>query len=621
MRGRLQLVPGELVASNGRNYRIVEVLDFESVIGCNLESGRNAPLAIQSLEPVEEIAATGIRDIETIGAEDWQTAQTRYAAIKPLLAFDSGRRDVEARAKETGFSFPTLYRWIRRYRSVGTLDALVPEKRGVKRGTKRLSPHAESLIQEAIEKLYLTVERPSVQRVVDDVRRRAFEQELAEVPHANTIRARVAAIDEKKRMRRRGQKERAKNEFTPVPGQFPHADYPLSVVQIDHTPADILLVDDVYRMPIGRPWITLAIDVYSRMVAGYYLSFDAPSETSVAMCVANAVLPKDEWLALHEVDASWPVWGMMDAIHVDNGADFRSSGFRNACMMHDIRLEYRPVKQPRFGGHIERLLGTLLGEMHSLPGTTFSSVKERGEYPSEKRAAMTKSEFEQWLVTLICKVYHKRMHNELGMTPEKQWEIGIFGNAETAGRGVPAIPGNRHALLLDFLPSFERTIQQRGVSIDGLNYYADVLRGWINAKDPDKKTQKRQFIFRRDPRDISVVWFYDPTLEEYFRVPFADQSLPTMSVWEYQEARSRAKAEGMRSVDERAIARAIGELREQTRAAAAKTKTARRKQQRRKEHRRNTAPAQAKPAQQPAPAAPDTSGLVSGDVGRLDDIS
>ena len=70
------------------------------------------------------------------------------------------------------------------------------------------------------------------------------------------------------------------------------------------------------------------------------------------MCVAHSVLPKDEWLILHKVNAEWPVWGMPKKIYVDNGADFRSDNFQQSCMMYGINLEFRPVKTPRYGGHI-----------------------------------------------------------------------------------------------------------------------------------------------------------------------------------------------------------------------------------------------------------------------------
>ncbi len=608
--------------TSGKIYRITEVLDLETVIGLDVESARSCTLRIADLAPAVG-GTVMVRDLDTIADEDWKTAQSRYAAIQPLLdRFDVGRREVEARAQEVGINFTTLYRWLKLYRDAGTLDGLMPEKRGVRRGAKKISVHAEQIIQDVISVLYLTVQRPSVQKVVLEARRRCIEAQLTEVPHPNTVRARVAEISERETLRKRGYREKAKNKFIPVPGQFPNADYPLAVVQIDHTPADIILVDDIYRKPIGRPYITMAIDVFSRMVVGYYLSFDAPSVTSVGMCVAQAILPKDDWLVLHKVDAKWPVSGLMTTIHVDNGSDFRSESFRNSCMMYNIRLEYRPVKQPRYGGHIERLLGTMLKEIHDLPGTTFSSIKERDEYDSEKHATMTKSEFETWLVTLICKVYHKRLHSSIGMTPEKKWELGIFGDKNTPGRGMPALPANREVLLLDFLPMFKRTIQADGVSVDGLTYYADVIRQWINADDPDTPGKKRQFIFRRDPRDISVIWFHDPELKMYFRIPYADQTIPSMSIWEYQQAVSRARQQGMKSVDEAMVLQALNDLRQQVDGSSERTKKARRQQQKRKEHAKKVSPSQPLTSNRSVleKAAP-ASMLLKGVVKPLDDIA
>ncbi|MBU2858761.1 DDE-type integrase/transposase/recombinase [Acidithiobacillus ferrooxidans] len=614
--------PGKMVMTSGKIYRITEVLDLETVIGLDVESARSCTLRIADLAPAAD-GTVMVRDLDTIADEDWKTAQSRYAAIQPLLdRFDVGRREVEARAQEVGINFTTLYRWLKLYRDAGTLDGLMPEKRGVRRGAKKISVHAEQIIQDVISVLYLTVQRPSVQKVVLEARRRCIEAQLTEVPHPNTVRARVAEISERETLRKRGYREKAKNKFIPVPGQFPNADYPLAVVQIDHTPADIILVDDIYRKPIGRPYITMAIDVFSRMVVGYYLSFDAPSVTSVGMCVAQAILPKDDWLVLHKVDAKWPVSGLMTTIHVDNGSDFRSESFRNSCMMYNIRLEYRPVKQPRYGGHIERLLGTMLKEIHDLPGTTFSSIKERDEYDSEKHATMTKSEFETWLVTLVCKVYHKRLHSSIGMTPEKKWELGIFGDKNTPGRGMPALPANREVLLLDFLPMFKRTIQADGVSVDGLTYYADVIRQWINANDPDTPGKKRQFIFRRDPRDISVIWFHDPELKMYFRIPYADQTIPSMSIWEYQQAVSRARQQGMKSVDEAMVLQALNDLRQQVDGSSERTKKARRQQQKRKEHAKKVSPSQPLTSNRSVleKAAP-ASMLLEGVVKPLDDIA
>ena len=60
---------------------------------------------------------------------------------------------------------------------------------------------------------------------------------------------------------------------------------------------------------------------------------------------------------------------------------------RRACEQYGIALDYRPIQQPHMGGHIERLLGTLMRALHALPGATFSNAQQRGHYDSEASAA------------------------------------------------------------------------------------------------------------------------------------------------------------------------------------------------------------------------------------------
>ena len=78
----------------------------------------------------------------------------------------------------------------------------------------------------------------------------------------------------------------------PVPGTY-RVDNALDVVQIDHTPVDVIVVDEVYRLPIGRPWLTLAIDVATRVVVGFYVSLEAPSSTSLAICLPRPSYPRN----------------------------------------------------------------------------------------------------------------------------------------------------------------------------------------------------------------------------------------------------------------------------------------------------------------------------------------
>ena len=62
----------------------------------------------------------------------------------------------------------------------------------------------------------------------------------------------------------------------------------LDQVQIDHTVMDLIVVDDRDRQPIGRPYLTVAIDVCSRCLVGMVVTLEPPSAVSVGLCLAHA---------------------------------------------------------------------------------------------------------------------------------------------------------------------------------------------------------------------------------------------------------------------------------------------------------------------------------------------
>src|SRR5207249_707798 len=96
--------------------------------------------------------------------------------------------------------------------------------------------------------------------------------------------------------------------------------------------------------------------------------------------------------------------------------------------------------------------------------------------------------------------------------------------------------------------------------------------------------RKRKFIVRRDPRDISVVYFYDPDLKQYFTIPYRNTAHPPISVWELREVRRRLKEEGRKAINEDLIFDAYNRLRALEGEALSETKRARRAAQRRRSH-------------------------------------
>jgi putative transposase len=236
-------------------------------------------------------------------------------------------------------------------------------------------------------------------------------------------------------------------------------------------------------------------------------------------------------------------------------------------------LEYRPVAQPHMGGHIERLLGTLMGALHELPGATFSSPQQRGTYDSDATAVMTLREIERWLTEYIVGVYHAKQHRGIQTSPLQRWTAGVIGDPETGEASPQRRPSDEQRFRLDFLPFVERTVQPYGVAIDGIRYYGDVLRRFIGASEDGRK---RSFVFRRDPRDISTLYFWDPEVKQYSAIPYRNTTYPPLSVWELRELRRTLAASGAAPIDEAAIFAAYARLREHEARAVTETKRARR---------------------------------------------
>lgn len=514
-----------------------------------------------------------VPDILSIPDQEWEVARRREAVIRPLAAAKGRSRELVAEAAAAlGCSTPLVYRLLKRYLADPRATSLLPRKRGKKVGSKLVDGKVEAVISATIEEMYMTRQKVTGSEIAMEARRRCRGAGLVP-PGRMTVFRRIAEVPRKAAVKAREGVKASEAKFLPAVGSFPETSWPLQVVQIDHTPIDAIIVDEVHRKPIGRPWLTLAIDVHTRMVTGFLLSLDPPSATSVALCIVHMVLPKEDWLARRGIDAKWPVWGKPDTIHVDNGKDFRSEALRRGCEQHGITLDYRPVRTPRYGGHIERLIGTMMGKVHLLPGTTFSNIGEKGDYDSEGAAVMALPELEEWFARAVVETYHQSLHAGVGMSPLAKWERGVLGTDEAPGRGLPTRVVDPERFLIDFLPLERRSVTREGIRLNSIFYWSDTLRPLVSDGG--------SHVVRYDPRDLSRVWLMAPD-GEYYALPYRTRHRPPISLWEHREALRSLREEGRRTVDEDAIFAGVERMRAIVEEAAAKTKKARRQAERRR---------------------------------------
>lgn len=401
-------------------------------------------------------------------------------------------------------------------------------------------------------------------------------------PSRKPILARLKELDPGQAAKARLQPGEAATQTAFVPGNY-QVQHALEVVQIDHTPVDAIVVDEASRLPIGRPWLTLAVDVATRVVVGFYLSMEAPSSTSVALCLSQAILPKESWLKSRGLACTWPVWGLPAAVHTDNGADFTAAALHRGCDEHGIGLILRPIATPHYGGHIERLIGTLMGRVHLLPGTTGSNTQDRGDYPSESNARLTMAELEQWLTLEICEQYHRRVHKGIRRSPLAAWQAATSGPTAHA-RSLPEQPDQ---FMISFLPSMQRKLRRDGLHLFNIRYWDNVLPSIVQLGSP--------VLVRYDPRNLSRVFLCGPD-RRYCPIPYADLALPPITLWEQRAALSALREQGHNAPTQDAIFKAVTAQRALIERATAKTKAARRHSQRRKDAQSATMGTTATPA-------------------------
>ena len=567
--GHFHAIPDAVAVAADRLVAVVRVGIDGGVVVRDLANGGLFTISASELSAPPALSDPAIAPVlSLVRATDtqWQRARRREAVIADLVNAIDLVNQVTRASAGLGVSRRTVFRWLAIYRDTPQTSSLLARPRGTPTGARRIDTHLEQLIAEVIRDVYLTKVRAKKEEVVRQVGLRCASERLVP-PSRKAILARVRALDTRAVAKARLQASEAASLVDSVPGTY-RVDNALEVVQIDHTPVDVIVVDEVHRLPIRRPWLTLAIDVATRVVVGFYVSLEAPSSTSVALCLTQAVLPKELWLKARALACVWPVWGMPRALHADNGPNFTSAALHRGCDEYGIKLILRPVATPHYGGHIERLIGTIMGRVHLLPGTTGSNPQDKGAYPAEAESVLTMAELERWLAIEICEQYHQRVHRGLRRSPLGAWQDAL----RQAGGGLGALPDKPDQFAWSFLPFEQRTLRRDGLHLFNIRYWDSVLPVIVKLGE--------SVLVRYDPRNLSKVYVAGSDAR-YHPIPYADLTLPPITLWEQRAAMAKLRVDGDNAPAQAKMFEAVLDQRALVDQANAKTKAARRSVQRR----------------------------------------
>jgi len=376
------------------------------------------------------------------------------------------------------------------------------------------------------------------------------QHERLEMPSRRTIARRIDALDTHKRFEAKRGKQAAKREFSQY-GKTEYPTLPLERVEVDHTKSDLIVIDDRDNLPLGRLTLTYCLDMATRYPLGYYLGFEPPSYLAVMECLYHAIRPKENVKEKYGTEHDWLAYGVPSTLVTDNGKEFIGRDLSDACLLLGMVLQQTPVKTPHFKAGVERMFGSLNTMLfHTLPGTTFSNVRDRGDYDSVKQACVYLSDVDKMLNIFVVDIYAERFHRGLGGIPARRWE-------ELTQHGfAPGLPPNAEELSILLGRTAERVIHPYGIEFAFLRYNGDVLVS-LRTRLKGKKAK-----IKYHPADLSHLYVYDPFDQRYLQVPALDQEYtPGLSLWKHQVIRRAVLSEQDR-VDIVALGRAKRKIQE-----------------------------------------------------------
>lgn len=271
-----------------------------------------------------------------------------------------------------------------------------------------------------------------------------------------------------------------------------HGERPFEIGHIDHTELDIQFRGSRKGEKMGKAWLSILIDAYTRMVLAWSILFDAPSYRScmplIRACIQqHGRIPK--------------------TIVVDKGPEFQSIYFETLLARVECHKKTRPGSKPRFGSVIERFFGmNNLQFVHCLRGNNVALQKPRSmskSHDPRELSVWTLPEFRNAFDGYLNRVYGEMEHSAHGMSPKDAMAIGL---AQSGMRRHTLISNTRDLTIL-CLPSTPKGTAKidpsRGVKIGYIFYWCPAFR--------DPKLARKSVPVRYDPNDksIVVVWLND----------------------------------------------------------------------------------------------------------------
>ncbi|QTP54634.1 transposase [Billgrantia sulfidoxydans] len=438
-------------------------------------------------------------------------------------------------------SWRTLAGWHSAYKNNGfSVEALIPKhhKKGNRKNKMEDDGH---YFWRAMSEKYMRKERPSIRFAyvyycdlinlanrgvisgkLNPMSQTAFYHRVSNIPPYDVDLARYG-------------KRYADRKYKPV-GAHVQPTRVLERVEVDHTALDLMLLDDELLVVLGRPYITALIDSYSKCLVGFYIGYKEPGYDSVRKALINAMLSKGYVKKTYPmVNCDWPCEGKIEALVVDNGAEFWSKSLELACQSVVSDIQYNPVGRPWLKPLVERFFGQINQNfLISMPGKTFSGIDQLEDYNPEKDAVMRFSTFMELFHKWVVDVYHQDSNSRKDSVPIISWEQGV--------KEFPPIiyrDDDEFRVKMELAPTIDRVLGKDGVRFACLRYSSVELDAVRKLTPNSGKSRGVKVKVKIDPDDLSKLYVYLPGEDGYVIANAVDPDDYTVGLSLFQHQTNR----------------------------------------------------------------------------------
>ena len=441
-------------------------------------------------DPRKAFEANVLERLSKASERDLQTANYRAGLVNRYLH----DRSLPAGADT---SLRTLLRWVASYRyaqvdSGSGYLGLLPHHGTKGNRTPRLSEAVRRTMTEVLEHDYETKKQKTLYSSWIKLRF-CCENKGIVAPSYKTFTIAAGQRDPyRQRLKRQGHRSAYILEpfYWELDLKTPrHGDRPLEIGHIDHTELDVEVVSSRTGRVLGRPWMTLLIDAYSRRVPAFYLTFDPPSYRSCMMVLRECVRRQNR---------------LPQIVVVDGGKEFGSTYFEALLANYECTKKERPPAKARFGALCERMFGVSNTQfIHNLRGNTLimRNLRQVTKSVNPKGLAVwSLSELHDKLCEYLYEVYDMTDHPALGQSPREAFFTRL---SETGERRHRTIPYDEEFLIFT-MPTTTRgtakVVSGRGVKIHHVYYWCEAFR--------DPEVQGQLIAVRFDPFDAGIAYAF-----------------------------------------------------------------------------------------------------------------